>query len=510
MKLQTVFILMSAIMVMAFTACRKDLLNTNTDPNAVSVDKFDPNLLLTASQLYYVGVGAGQEVEETEIEGAGCFIQHWASLNFWGDKYTLNPGGWGDYFDAAYGSQVKNVVDLYHISNKPQYRNLHQMARIVRALIFERLTDIYGDIPYSQAGEAYYSQIYFPVYDKQQDIYADMLKEVSQAVDSLDEGADKVTGDLYYSGATDQIAEWKKFGNTLLLRMAMRLTKVDPATAQAYVTKLQGKTMTSNDDNAIIHHGTDDLTQNKVFKGIVGDGQLVNIKWSQAFIDTLKSKNDPRLSIIAVIDSTKSSAPADQFGLPNGYDAGGTVNGIGHAPGYLGSPNKYSQPSTIVLNQSAPRFVLTYAESELLLADAAKRWGIGDAKTHYENGTKAALTELAIYGDGAVISDDAAKDYITANPYVDARGLQLINTQFWLCTFLNDFEAWSNWRRTGIPSLKPATYTGNLTNGTIPRRMPYTTLEQQVNSANYKAAVARLPGGDVLTGRVWWDVAGGN
>ena len=106
--------------------------------------------------------------------------------------------------------------------------------------------------PIFRRGQAYHGSVYFPVYDKQQDIYTNLLKEVEQATDSLDENADKPKGDVFYTGSNDQIAAWKRFGNTLLLRMAMRLTKVDPATAQAYVNKVQGLTMASNDDNAIV------------------------------------------------------------------------------------------------------------------------------------------------------------------------------------------------------------------------------------------------------------------
>ena len=288
------------------------------------------------------------------------------SAYFFGDKYLFSPGGWGAFFDHAYTYQVKNAVDLYTTTiGKTQYRNLHQIARIMKALVFERITDVYGDVPYFDAGQGYHKSIYFPVYDKQQDIYTDLLKEVSQAVDSLDETADKPVGDLFYSTAGDQIGEWKKFGSTLLLRMAMRLTKVDPTTAKAYVTKLQGQTMTSNDDNAIVQHGTlDPLTINRIYRGIGEDGGIqFSGQLSKAFVDSLKNRNDPRLPVYAfiyadtvnVIDPSSpidgSSDPAAQNGLPNGYDLGPTVNGIQNykpnpgSPGYLGSIFDYSRPS---------------------------------------------------------------------------------------------------------------------------------------------------------------------
>ena len=524
MKLQSIYLIAGAVTLITFASCKKDLLKTNTDPNSVSVAVFDPNNILTATQLYYTGSSDDAiEVEETEIQGAGCFIQHFASTSgyFFGDKYQFSPGGWGSFFDHAYTYGVKNAVDLYTTTTgKSQYANLHQISRIMKALVFERITDVYGDVPYFDAGLAYHGSVYFPKYDKQKDIYTDLLKEVEQATDSLDENLDKPVGDMFYSQSSDQIAEWKKFGYTLLLRMAMRLTKVDPATAQAYVTKVQGLTMQSNDDNAIVPGGTNDpLTINRIYRGIGEDGDI-QLSWqmSKTFIDYLKSTSDPRLPVLAfVYDSTFAPGVSDpytapgssdtsvQFGLPNGYDAGSTVHGINSYPGYLGNTNLYSRPSQIVFNPTAPTLILTYAESELLLADAAVRFGIGDPAGHYNNGVLAAIAQLSAYGDAGTISDDDAQAYLDANPYDAGNALQQINTQFWVATFLNEYEAWSNYRRTGYPALVPVTYPGSQSPGAIPHRMEYSTVDKQVNAANYNAAVAGLTGGDKITSRVWWD-----
>jgi hypothetical protein len=322
---------------------------------------------------------------------------------------------------------------------------------------------------------------------------------------------------MFYSHADDQIGEWKKFGNTLLLRMAMRLTKVDPTTAQTYVNKVQDQTMTSNDDNAIVAHGTNDpLTINRIYRGIGEDGGIqLSGQISKTFIDFLKDNDDPRLPVLSYIyppdfapgddPSGGSADPADQAGLPNGYDASNGPNGIINYPGYLGNTNLYSRPSPIIFNATAPTLILTYAESEFLLADAAKRWGIGDAETHYNNGVLAAITELSAYGDAGTISEGDAQTYLDAHPYDDANGLEMINTQFWAATFFNEYEAWSNYRRTGFPVLVPVTYPGSQSPGAIPRRMAYSTVDKQVNNANYTTAVAGLTGGDKITSRMWWD-----
>ncbi len=524
MKLSSIKIIAASCLLMAFASCKKDLLKTNTDPNAVSVDIFDPNNILTATQLYYTGsTDNAIEVEETEIMGAGCFIQHFASTSgyFFGDKYQLSLGGFGSFFDHVYTSTIKNAVDLVSTTTgKPQYKNLHQIGRIMKAMSFQRITDVYGDVPYFNAGQAYHQSIYFPAYDKQQAIYTDLIKEVSEAVDSLDEHADLPRGDMFYFGSPDQIGAWKRFGNTLLLRIAMRLTNVDPATAQTIVTKVQGLTMQSNVDNAIVTHGiSDPLTINRIYRGVGEDGS-VQLSWqiSAAFMDTLRVHSDPRMPVLSFLFDTAFSPGNDdpykpngtsdtsvQAGLPNGYDGGNTVHGIINAPGYLGNVLYYSRPSPIVFNPTAPTLVLTYAESELLLADAAARWGIGDAESHYNNGVMAAIEQWGAFGPAGVIVDSVASAYLKTNKYDRNAALQMINTQFWIATFLNEYEAWANYRRTGFPVLNPTTYPISQSPGAVPRRMQYSTVDKQVNPDNYNIAVKGLTGGDKITSRMWWD-----
>ena len=515
MKFKSIYLIITAFIILAVASCKKDLTNANTNPNQITADKYDPNLLLTTVQLMYTGsTNFGSSAWATKWGAVACFIQHTASTNpsfYYGDKYLNNIGAMGEMFQDSYTSDVQPVIELYLLSaNKPQYKNLHQMARIMKAMVFEQITDLYGDIPYSQAGLGYYNRIYTPVYDKQQDIYTDLLKEVSQATDSLDEKADKPTGDVLYSTAGDQIAQWKKFGNSLLLRMAMRLTKVDPATAKTYVTKVIGNTMTSNDDNAIVQHQDGiDLTANRDATEIFGNDST-DLRLSNTFITNMQNNSDPRLPVVSWIFATQDSDPDDQVGMPNGYIVGGnnaTVD-ITKLPDFPSSGIAgYSRLNDNILNTAAPDLILTYAETEFLLADAAKRWGIGgSAQTHYENGVKAAITQLAAYGDAATISDDDAQAYLTANPYDDANALSQINTQYWLCTLMDEYEAYANWRRSGdLPQLTGVNYPGNVTGGTIPRRLNYPQNQKISNGTNYNAAVSRLTGGDKITSRVWWD-----
>jgi len=536
MKIKNIYLIAIAASIMiAAVSCKKDLAKTNTNPDAITGDQVNPNLLLTTVQLAYTGSpSVGGSAWVTKWGAVGCFVQHVASTGgfYYGDKYLNNIGGMGAMFQDTYTISVQPVVELYQLSaNKPQYRNLHQMARIMKAMIFEQLTDLYGDVPYFQAGLGYYDRIYTPVYDKQQVIYTDLLKEVSQATDSLDEGADKPTGDILYSQAGDQIAEWKMFGNSLLLRMAMRLTKVDPATAQKYVTQVVGKTMKSNNDNAIVQHvlSANSLTSNQDAAQIFSQDS-VDIRLSSTIVSNMQKNSDPRLPVVAwVAYGTTNNDPstfptfsdnsaASQIGLPPGYIIGGlnpAINLLIVAKDSLPAQvlAGYSRLSDNMLAINAPSLILTYSETELLLADASKRWGIGgDAQTHFENGVEAAITQLAAYGGAATISSGDAQTYY--NNFLTTYGpvnLSQINMQYWLSSLMDEYESWSNWRRSGdLPKLIPTNYPGNVSGGTIPRRLTYPPSQKVTNLANYNAAVAGLTGGDKITSRVWWDVASGN
>ncbi len=526
MKFKTIYLIaIAAFIMIAAGSCRKDLTAANTNPDQITGSQVNPNLLLTTVQLQYTGSpNEGGSVWVTKWGGVAGFIQHVASTNtgfYYGDKYLNNIGAMGETFQDNYTGAVQPAVELYQLTaNKAQYRNLHQMARIMKAMIFEQLTDLYGDIPYFQAGLGYYQRIYTPVYDKQQVIYADLLKEVSQATDSLTENADSPTGDILYSQTGDQIAEWKMFGNSLLVRMAMRLTKVDPTTAQKYVTQAAGKTMQSNNDNAIVQHvlSANALTTNQDAAQIFSQDST-DIKLSSAFISTMKNTADPRLPVVAWIFSWDQNGNpqgdntfADQVGMPPGFIVGGSNPAIDitkldsvPANGVAG----YSRLNDNILNIGAPSLILTYGETELLLADASKRFGITlggvTAAQHYQNGVVAAVEQLSAYGDAATIDDSDAQTYYNGVAYQDAIALDQINTQYWLCTLMDEYETFSNWRRTGYPNLTPTHYPGNVTNGTIPRRLVYPPSQKVTNLANYNAAVAGLAGGDKMTSRVWWD-----
>ena len=358
--------------------------------------------------------------------------------------------------------------------------------------IYSRLTDLHGDIPYSEAGQGYTNGILKPKYDAQKDIYMDMLKELEEAVAQITSSTTMGVSDVMFQGDT---AKWKAWGNSMMLRLAMRLTEADSATAKAWAEKaVSGGTMTSNDHIAMVPHtdGPEGINKNGHGEVFDADG---NPRMSKTFVDWLK--DDPRLPILAARRSDKSTAVADLIGMPNG-STGATVP----------DTSIYAEPNrNVITKRDVPMVFQTYAEVRLLKAEMAFRgWSVpGDAKTHYEAGVKAAMQMLShIYPNAAAISDAEVAAYLALKPYDASKGWEMISEQYWAATLLNEYEAFSNWRRTGFPTLTPTNDPGNVTGGTIPRRLIYPTGEESTNAENFAAAIARQGPNDFVT-RVWWD-----
>jgi hypothetical protein len=231
---------------------------------------------------------------------------------------------------------------------------------------------------------------------------------------------------------------------------------------------------------------------------------------TEFLVDWMKSTGDPRLGKIGAMYSGNahqgaavvSTDPATFVGWPVG-NTGATIQ---THPAYKGTVGaSFAQPGPLFRQNDDPTPMQLYAEVQFMLAEAAVRgWYSGSAATHYNDGVRAAMKWLTNYdSEGGAEIDDAEIDaYLAANPFDGS--LEQINTQYWAATFLNGYEAWANYRRTGFPVLTEPNFPGNETGGKIPRRVPYPTLEGVLNAENYNAAVSRM-GGDDMTTRVWWD-----
>ncbi len=493
--------------MMITISCDNGFEEVNIDPTAVTeieVEYKFPKAILYAS---------GQRYETWRGNFIYCstMIQHLANTQgYWsGDKYFLNNDYAQAFWDAQYPQTIKLLEDIkadLEAKNKaetPEYA----MTRILRVFAYHRITDLYGDVPYSEAGKLSIDKVIRPVYDDQEFIYNDMLKELNEAAILLNGGLSGFeSADILFNG---DLTKWKKWAYSLMLRLSMRLVKVDEGLAEQWAkTAIDGGVMTSNGDIAYIKH-----TQGN---GIVqnANGEVFSAdrssRISTTFMDILQE--DPRMKVLVALPNGNTD-PSLQRGLPNGYDSerlkqeylaeGGVEKEYFEADYYA----NFSEVNPAILQgEDAPMFFQTYAEVELMLAEAAFRWGLagGDPESHYNAGVRAAISYLELYSPDAAISETEITDYLDENPYDASNALEQINTQYWIAVFLNEYEAYANWRRTGFPVLTPVNYPGNVTNGTIPRRLTYHTLELVTNKDNYDAAIANQ-GPDLLTTRVWWD-----
>ncbi|QJW89267.1 SusD/RagB family nutrient-binding outer membrane lipoprotein [Spirosoma taeanense] len=519
-----------ASLLLALTAgCTENFDAINTDPTKASAANWDPNYFLPNAQNAFINLGYNSMLYQAPaMQILASTFTYYGN----GDKYvnTQNSTSYqGALFNSTYsvGAVLAEMINL--TEGKDQYANLRNVGRIMQAMNMLRGTDVYGDIPYSEAFKVK-SGIATPKYDTQQSIYMAALADLEAATAALDPAKAKPTGDLFYGG---DIAKWKKFGYSLMLRTAMRLTKIDPATAKTWAEKaVAGGVFTSIDDNA-----RETADANNATSGIYNVYQVADdfreLRWSKTFIDALKSTNDPRLGAVAEVPQpgaannanqtlAGNNDPAIQVGLPNGYDLSGGATDVRRAPGYPGATGTgadaaplggYSRPRiSVYLKRNGTLMVMTYAETELLLAEAKVRgWNVpGTAAEHYRNGVAAAMTSLAQLDPSAAIPAATAQAFAAALPLdvsSTEASLKMINTQYWIETgsMFNFIETWINWRRSGYPQLTPVNYPGNVTNAQIPRRMIYLSTEVLNNRVNYTEAAGRLSGGDLLTSRVWWD-----
>ncbi len=511
--------IITVILIIFFGAssCDNGFEELNENPNTVRTlepeSKFTNAILRTAGDRF--------ENWRGNLIYSSTMIQHMAATGgVWaGDKYLYNAQWSGAWFERGYNDMVKIIEDIiFQLETDPENLYPEEMlaiARIQRVFIYHKITDLYGDVPYSEAGKGFIDRNFRPVYDPQSEIYADMLNELLEATAVLGTGTSQFgDADILFSGDQEK---WKRFGNSLMLRLGFRLIKVDPAASQQWVQRaIDGGVMQSNDDIAFVKHtdGPEGVNRN-------GNGQVFSTdndsRLSDTFVNILTG--DPRLTIYGSLPEdtglkdadedpilrteAERTDPAVQKGLPNGLNPDALKALTGEA-----NDQAYTEANRLIITgEDAPYFFQTYAEVEFMLAEAALRWGLagGDPEVHYNNGVTAAMKFLELYGEKAVIDDADISDYLIANPYDPATGLEQINTQYWVVTFLNDIESYANWRRTGFPVLTPVNFPGNESNGQIPRRLRYYEREQTTNPQNYIEAIERQ-GADLFTTRVWWDV----
>ncbi|MCR4031305.1 MULTISPECIES: SusD/RagB family nutrient-binding outer membrane lipoprotein [Flavobacterium] len=499
-------IILAALVTFATVSCTDNFDELEKDPVALSAN---PAGQLSFTQLCMSGDGYYQW--RANLIYSGGFVQHYAgawNVTEFGSKFKKND----DYATAlwrnGYANELKSIVDvLEKTSGKADMVNMNAVAKIMKVMIAQRITDLYGDVPYSEAGLGFSKGIVTPKYDKQQDIYNMFFKELEEAFVQLNDNGGAIKGDLFYNG---DVSKWKKLANTIRLRLAMRISEVSAAEAEKQAkAAFQNGVFESNLDNCIMKHldypfndtpGALDFRGNGLSYALIGNEN--GDHFSSLMINFLKNNGDPRLTMLA---TPKTGGAAGGAPLP------GEDLYIGNTPGLFqwempGGSNAISGIQPYLKLRTTPFLHVSYSESQLLLAEAAFRgWVTGSAADYYKKGVEAGIRQLEIYGAAAPTAA-AINTYLAAKPLVAGSEKEQIATQLWVTYLFNSIEAYSNWRRTGFPQLLPITNPDSETNGVTPKRLYYPNDEMQKNGANYTEALSRMGGTNDWLNKVWWDV----
>jgi hypothetical protein len=509
-KIMKYSFLLGALLII-HTSCDKEFDEINTSKTAaIAIDPvFQLNNAVIntsfpgATLVYEIGI-----VQQIVSPNSGVLT----GANYNQDNRASTQALWQGY----YRNVVRNTRDVIdRTKDDPTRSNLTNMARILQAYAFLMLTDSYGDIPYTEGGTGYIDQVFFPVYDSQENIYPHIISELTQASAALSASGKIETADILYGG---DVAKWRMFGNSVLLRAGMRLSKVNPTmAAQVVNTALAAGVITSNDDNAVMRH--DNNYANPV-GNTLNSTEAANYYMTEPFVDRLKANNDPRLASIAVryvgaksgpeqVADIASSDPDDQVGMPMGHD-NATIVPVAAGKG-LASFYDFTQIDRLrMAGRTAPAFFVTAAQTQLLLAEARQRGWVNSgpsAEELYHSGIRAHMEQLAAYGESSAVADADIDAYIADHQLAadDETAFSQINHEYWVASFLNGPEAFANFRRSGYPDLAPNPFPGKDISGDFIRRLTYPNSEISVNSDNVNAAIGRM-GADDLDTRVWWDV----
>lgn len=495
------------LLILIVAACEKDFDEVNTNTN--SPETVPAYLLLPT----IIKKPINEWVDEGWSTG-NVVMQYSAKIQFTETSrydWSASDDPYSTFYDAM--RDVENIIDLSTESGEDNYVGI---AMVMKCWMYSVLTDAYGEIPYSEAMQAK-EGVNLPAFDEQETIYNGIISDLATANSLLDEDGVAVEGDILFDG---DISQWKKFANSLLLRIHMRLSdRTDPSTALQTIVNdpTTYPIMESNDDNAALQYEEDSPNQQRLYT--TRSGSFDEYRLCEYMEDILKGMEDTRL--FAYAQPTTNSG-AGLVGDWDDYD--GVVTGLADeaALEYHGGSNYLSRIGLMFAcsacddNASptaAQGLVMTYSEVQFILAEARQRGYIATstAEDYYLNGIKASFDyyvsrlEEGGYDEiaDAVVDDDAYYNQsAVAYTGTDEALLDKIALQKWLALFYTGLEGWYDWRRTDAPTITPG---DDAVISTVPVRYMYPTDVQAYNADNYAEAIARQ-GEDKITTHVWWDV----
>jgi hypothetical protein len=444
----------------------------------------NPNKPSTASNTQLLAEAMRHLPETASGASANLYVQHWSEAEYITlSRYDNVFYNFYDWYSEPLANIEAVITSTTLNANEGPIPNQLAVAKVMKAYFFWYITDRWGDLPYTEALKG--RENFTPAYDTQETIYNSLFALLDEADAQFVAG--EISNDIVYDGDVDQ---WKKLGNTIHMLMALRLSKIAADKGKAEFNKaLDRGILESNDDNLVYRHLADANNWNAWYD--VFDQQ--NRYWyavSEALVNYMQPVGDPRLPTFA-----NTNDDGDYVGLKYGL-TGEEVNTGDY------EKEKISMLGDGMRQPTSPVYIVTFAEALFAQAEAAKLgWiagGDGAAEQFYND---AILNSVKQWNND---DDTGVSDMMTQPgiPYDPADALKQISYQRWVHLFMNGYEAWAEWRRTGFPELVAPTDNNGRE---IPRREGYPTQEQQNNTQHYNEAVQRLGGNNDLNGHVWWD-----
>lgn len=483
------------IIICVLLSCKTNLSELNINPNEPTYT--EPGLLFK----YSLKEGAGNYNTDVNVEQWGLmnWVMFTASKNgiIPGEEYVI-PGNKDGFWNEQYVNALINTQEALNLlADSAQYVNQIAVGNIWKVFLFQRLTDLWGEIPYTEALRAYNELLFMPAYDTQEDIYYSMLLSLKEAAENINESEDFYSQDidLIYQG---DILKWKAFANSLRLRLAVRIKYVDPQKYHTVLESLQNNSLFENNSSSALFPFNSEK-KNHLYEAYYSGQATVQNNPSKYLTDMLINTNDPRISIFLEKAPLSELFPwyDDYKGVPNLLPS--------NSPEWDNFEDDWGDISSIgnwFLRNETPGVFMSYSELCFLKAEAAlDGYFSGNAQQYYEEGIEANIKFYGEYGNTEhIISQNDIDSYISG---IEQVSLRSIITQKWLSfTFENGFEAFSEFRRTGFPEFTDF-YNAPIDLSIYPKRLPYPNSEITLNNINYLKALERQgPDNEYTT--IWW------
>ncbi|OAZ04565.1 SusD/RagB family nutrient-binding outer membrane lipoprotein [Flavobacterium succinicans] len=494
-------ILLLLAIVSITLSCSSDITDMNVDPKKSSTTQ--PEYLFTGAQKALVD----QIVTTSQV--FRLFTQQWASTTIPSTSQYVIPDIPDARFTVLYRDVLTDLLDAKTLIQKTPIssadtdlaikQNKLALIDVLEVYCYSMLVDTFGNVPYSQALDV--KKYPLPAYDDAKTIYLHLISrlvEDAMILKTNSAAPNFGSADIIYGGNAASTAKWAKFANSLLIKLAVTISDVDPAFAATTIqTALAAGPLASNADTTKLTYLTTTGNQNPLYATLVTSNRndFIPAEPFVAAMDAIVPGGDPRMTKYFV----NATAPAPV--LP----AGRTFIG-----GTYGEANVFSTYSHITATLNNPVFpgtLFDYAELQFLLAEAAEKnlipGGTAKAKTYYDAGITASMLDWGV-------TNSAITAYLTSpkvaynNPQSGATYKEKIGIQSWFALYNRGFEAWTSYRRLDYPKLKSPTAAVNRGILTVPVRYLYPSAEQTKNETNYTTAASAI-GGDLLQTKIFWD-----